>query len=125
MKRLVIVMLACCTVALMGCKKEEVKDKNTIKGVISFYDADLEETHPAKAAVVRIHNDKAEAYVSEVTADANGAYSFTNLKDGKYQISAIHTEKELFDKPEVYSARTATYEVSGEDVKEVNITCKK
>ncbi len=125
MKKLVIALLACCTVAMFGCKKEEVKDKNTIKGIITFYDADLEETHPAKGAVVRIHNDKAEAYVSETKAAADGSYSFTNLKDGKYQISAVHTETELFDQPEVYKARTANHEVSGEQVVEVNITCKK
>ena len=125
MKKLVIALLACCTVVMYGCKKEEVKDKNTIKGVITFYDADLEETHPAKGAVVRIHNDKAEAYVAETTAAADGSYSVAGLKDGKYQVSAVHTETELFDKPEVYKARTASYEVSGEQVQEVNITCRK
>ena len=125
MKKLVIALLACCTVVMFGCKKEEVKDKNTIKGIITFSDADLEETHPAKGAVVRVHNDKAEAYVAETKAATDGSYSFTNLKDGKYQISATHTETELFDQPEVYKARTANYEVKGEQVQEVNITCKK
>ena len=125
MKKLVIALLACCTVLAFGCKKEDVKDKNTIKGVITFYDADLEETHPAKGARVRIHNDKAEAYVSETTAAEDGTYSFTNLKDGSYQVSAKHTEKELFATTEIYEARTASYEVKGEQVQEVNITCKK
>ena len=125
MKKLVIALLACCTVVMFGCKKEEVKDKNTIKGIITFYDADLEETHPAKGAVVRIHNDKAEAYVAETKAAADGTYSFTELKDGKYQVSAVHTETELFATTEIYRARTASYEVKGEQVQEVNITCKK
>jgi uncharacterized lipoprotein NlpE involved in copper resistance len=125
MKKLVIALLACCTVAMFGCKKEEAKDKNTIKGVITFYDADLEETHPAKGAVVRIHNDKAEAYVAETTAADDGTYSFTELKDGSYQISAVHTEKDLFATTEIYKARTASYEVKGEQVETVNITCKK
>ena len=125
MKKLVIALLACCTVAICGCQKgkEEVKDQNTIKGVISFYDADLEETNPAKGAVVRIHNDKAEAYISQTKAASDGSYSFTNLKDGSYQISATHTE--MFDKPETYKARTASYKVSGEQVETVNIICKK
>lgn len=125
MKKLVIALLACCTVAMYGCKKEEeVKDQNTIKGVVTFYDADQEETYPAKGAIVRIHNDKAEAYVKQIKAASDGSYSFTELKDGSYQISAIHTETEMFDKPETYKARTASYKVSGKQEEVVNITCK-
>lgn len=126
MKKLFVTLMACSLFVMAGCKdKEEVKDNNTIKGVITFYDADLEETYPAKGAVVRIHNDKAEAYVSQTTADANGNYSFAKLKDGSYQVSAVHTETELFDQPEIYKARTASYSVKGEQEQELNILCKK
>ena len=126
MKKLFVTLMACSLLVMAGCKeKEEVKDKNTIKGTITFYDADLEETHPAKGAEVRLHNDKAESAVAQTNAASNGTYSFSYLKDGSYQISVVHTETELFAEPETYKARTASYAVSGEQVQVVDILCKK
>ncbi len=124
MKKLFLFLLVGCTVALTACKPEEVKDNNTLQGVVKFYDGDLEETNVAHGATLYLHNSTAEAYIKKITAKSDGSFAFTAVPDGTYQISASYTDTELFAQPVTYTSRTKSYKVAGEQVENIEIICK-
>ena len=123
MKKLVLfVLIGMMGYAFSSCDKEK---NNTIKGKVFAYDADLEETFVAKGATCSLHNGNAEAYIQTATVNEAGAYTFEDVPDGEYQISAKFTDTEHFAQPTNYSARTASKNVSGgKTINMEDIICK-
>ena len=121
MKKLVLLLVAC-SISFVSCK--EKKDNSTFKGVISAYLVYTDETVPAEEATVYLHNGTAEAYIQSTVAKADGSYSFTEVPDGEYQISAKWKDTKYSARPSDYYARTASIAVSGEQEEKVDITVK-